>query len=144
MTPQTESGDVTNDDIFSPAKCRKVNRECGPGAQTKLSLKTDVKDEKKVTHGTGSIKNDENVSDDDDYDDYDDDTVIIENDENVSDDDDDDDDDDEEKVIEDCFAQFQHPPGVYKVIFGKCDNTDEKEESLETEKKLINDNAKIG
>ena len=75
-----------------------------------------------------------NVSDDDDYDDYDDDTVIIENDENVSDDDDYDDSEEEEKVIEDFFSQFQLPPGVYNVVLRKSDNTDEKEEKLETEK----------
>ena len=106
MTPHTEFGDVTDDDIFSPAKCRKVNRECGPGSQTKLSLKTDDKDEKKATHDTGSIKDNENVSDDDDYDDYDDDTVIIENDDNVSDVDDYDDSEEEGKVIESFFFQF--------------------------------------
>ena len=126
MIPHTASGNVAYHDIFSPAKCRKVNRECGPGAQTKLALKADEKEPKKSSHETCTIKNDDNVSDDDDYDDYDDDTVFIENDLNVSDDDTDDYDDDD-KVIEEFFAQFQHPPGVYKVIFGKYDNTDENE-----------------
>ena len=134
MTPHTEFSDVTDNDIFSPAKCRKVNRECGPGSQTKLSLKTDDKDEKKATHDTRSIKDDENISDDDDYDDYDDNTVIIENDENVSDNDDYDDSEEEEKVIEDFFSQFQLLLGMYNVVLHKSDNTDEKEEKLETEK----------
>ena len=112
MIPHTESGDVADDNIFSPAECRKVNRECGPGAPTKLPMKTDEKEQKKATHETGIIKNDENVSDDDDYDDYNDDTVTIENNDNVSDDDDDDDNNDKDEVIEDFFAQFHHPPGV--------------------------------
>ena len=51
MTPHTDFGDVADVDIFSPAKCRKVNRECGHGSQTKLSLKTDDKDEKKMILG---------------------------------------------------------------------------------------------
>ena len=93
-------------------------------------MKADEKEPKKSSHETCTIKNDDNVSDDD-YDDYDDDTVFIENDLNVSDDDTDDYDDDD-KVIEEFFAQFQHPPGVYKVIFGKYDNTDENK-GVETE-----------
>ena len=134
MIPHTEFGDNANDDIFSPAKLRKVIREGADGAATKVALKTDEKEEKKATHDTGTIKNDENVSDDDNDDD--DKTGTINYDENVLDDnDDDDDDDDDDEVIEDFSAQYQLGPGVYKVIFGKCDNMEEKEEIVETEKK---------
>ena len=38
MTPHTEFGDVAGNNIFSPAKCRKVNRECVPGSQTKIMI----------------------------------------------------------------------------------------------------------
>ena len=126
MNPHTEFGDNANDDIFSPAKLRKVIREGADGATTKVPLKTDEKEEKKATHDTGTIKNDENVSDDDDDDDDDDDneTGAINNDKNVLDDDDDDDNDNEDEVIEDFFAQYWHGPGMYNVIFGKCDNTE--------------------
>ena len=107
MIPHSEFGDNADDDIFSPPKLRKVNREGGDGAATKVALNTDEKEEKKATHVTGTIKNDENVSDDydDDNDDDDDETGTINNDENHLDDDDDDDNDDEDEVIEDFFAQ---------------------------------------
>ena len=107
MIPHSEFGDNADDDIFSPPKLRKVNREGGDGAATKVALNTDEKEEKKATHDTGTIKNDKNVSDDDDndYNDDDNETGTIKNDENVIDDDDDDDD----EVIEDFF----HPVSAW-------------------------------
>ena len=141
MIPHTQLSDNGDDDIFSPAKLRKVNREGGDGVATKVALKTEQKEEKKATHDTGTINDDENVSDDDDDDDDDEDeTGTIKNDKDVIDDNDDDDDNNEDEVIEDFFAQYQHGPGVYKVIFGKCDNTEEKEETIETEKKENSEN----
>ena len=59
MIPPTEFGHNTDNDIFFPAKLRKVIREGADTAATKVPFKTDQKEEKKSTHDTGTIKNDE-------------------------------------------------------------------------------------